>query len=62
MILKEKRTASVRAVDYCEIFVLTEQTFNQLKLDYPEMREVMKKMSSEKSDKISRLVMDGIVL
>ncbi len=62
MILGEKRTAAVTATTYCEVFVLTEQTFALIRKDYPELRDVMKKMSSEASEKLASLMLDGIVL
>jgi hypothetical protein len=60
--LGEKRTASVRATTYCDVFVLERDDFNSIKEDYAELREVLKKVSSEKSETMSRLVLDGIVL
>lgn len=62
LILGEKRTASVKALTYCEIFILIKEDFNSIKDKYPEIREVLKKMSSEKTDKISALVLKGITL
>ena len=62
LILGEKRTASVKALSYCEIFILTREDFNRIRKEYPEFRDVLKKMSSEKTEKISELVLDGVVL
>jgi voltage-gated potassium channel len=62
LILGEKRTASVKALTYCEIFILIKEDFNSIKDKYPEIREVLKKMSSEKTDKIAALVLKGITL
>jgi voltage-gated potassium channel len=62
LILGEKRTASVKALTYCEIFILIKEDFNGIKDKYPEIREVLKKMSSEKTDKIAALVLKGITL
>jgi voltage-gated potassium channel len=62
LILNEKRTASVKAVTYCEIFILSGDDFNLIKNDYPELNDVLKKISSEQTEKLSTLVMDGIVL
>jgi len=62
LLLGERRTASVKALSYCELFVLEERSFNEIRKEYPEFREVLKKMSSEKTDKVSALVMAGIVL
>lgn len=62
LLLGERRTASVKALSYCEVFVLEERRFNEIRKEYPEFREVLKKMSSEKTDRVSQLVMEGIVL
>ena len=62
LILGEKRSASVKATTYCEIFVLTEKAFEDIRKDYPELRDVMKKMASEASEKLASLMLDGIVL
>jgi voltage-gated potassium channel len=62
LILREKRTASVRALTYCEIFMLGRDDFNRIKDEYQEFRDILTKMSSEKTDKISTLIMDGITL
>jgi CRP-like cAMP-binding protein len=62
LILREKRTASVRALTYCEIFILIRTDFNRIKDEYPEFRDVLTKMSSEKTDKVSAHVLDGVIL
>ena len=62
IILGEKRTASVRAITYCEIFVLSKVDFNFFKSEYPEFKDVLMKISSEKSEKYMHLIMDNIVL
>jgi hypothetical protein len=62
LILREKRTASVRALTYCELFKLDRTDFNRIKDEYPEFRDVLTKMSSEKTGKTSTLIMDGITL
>ncbi|MGE5259021.1 MAG: ion transporter [Hyphomicrobiales bacterium] len=62
LILKERRSASVRALTYCEVFILTKKDFNQIKNDYPEFREVLKKVSSEKTEKVVSLLLRGVTL
>lgn len=62
LILGEKRTGAVRALSYCEIFILTRDDFNRIKKEYPEFKDVLKKMSSEKTEKISALVLEGVIL
>jgi ion transport protein/cyclic nucleotide-binding protein len=62
LLLHENRTASVRALTFCEVFVLHESDFMRIKKDYEEFREVLKNMSSEKTEKIVALVIEGVVL
>ena len=62
LILREKRTASVRALTYCEIFELGKADFNHIKDEYPEFRDVLTKMSSEKTEKVSAHVLGGAIL
>jgi CRP-like cAMP-binding protein len=61
LMLNEKRTASVKALTYCEIFILTKSEFDRIKDEYPEFKNVLKKISSEKTEKISTLVLDGLI-
>lgn len=48
--------------NYCEIFVLNRDDFNRIKSEYSEFKDVLKRMSSEKTEKISALILDGIIL
>ena len=59
LILGEKRTASVRALTYCEVFILNRTDFNRIKNEYSEFRDILTKTSAEKTDKISTLIMDN---
>jgi hypothetical protein len=62
LLLGEKRTASVRATTYCDVFVLASDDFNRIKREYAELREVLKKVSANKSEQMSMLVLDGVIL
>jgi CRP-like cAMP-binding protein len=62
LLLGEKRTAAVRASTYCEVFFLEREEFNRIKEEYAELRGVLKKVSGEKPEKMSDLVLDGVVL
>jgi hypothetical protein len=62
LILKEKRTASVKALTYCEVFKLNRDDFNRIKGEYPELTALLKKMSSKETDRLSRLILDGVTL
>jgi hypothetical protein len=62
LLLNEKRTASVRTCTYSDVFVLGEKDFERIKNDYPEFKDVLKKVSAEKTEKTAALVADGVVL
>jgi CRP-like cAMP-binding protein len=62
LLLSERRTASAKALTYCDLLVLPKREFERIKHDYPEFREALKAMSSERSEKISALVLSGAVL
>ena len=62
LILGEKRSASVRAVTFSEAFVLGRDDFNEIKQQYPEFRDVLKKISSERSALSSELLLEGVIL
>jgi hypothetical protein len=62
LLLGERRTASARATGYCDLLVLPKTEFERIKLDYPEFRDALKSLSSERSKKVSALVLSGAVL
>ena len=60
--LGEVRTASVKALEFCDVFVLTGADFARIKNEHAEFREVIKKVSKEKSAKFSELMLEGLFL
>jgi CRP-like cAMP-binding protein len=62
LLLGERRTASAKAVSYCDLLVLPKGEFERIKHDYAEFREALKTLSSERSEKTSSLVLSGAVL
>ena len=62
LVLGERRTASVVACEYCDLLVLNDKDFNRIKNEFPEFTEVLKKSSAERMERMSELVMEGIVL
>jgi hypothetical protein len=62
LLLGERRTASVKASSYCEFLLLTKEKFDQIKNDYSEFKDVLKKVSSERTEKLEKMIMDGIIL
>jgi hypothetical protein len=62
LVLGERRTASVIACEYCDLLVLSNEHFNRIKDEFPEFTEVLKKASAERMERMSELVMEGVVL
>jgi hypothetical protein len=62
LLLGERRTASVQASTHCDLFFLPASDFVRLKSEYDEFKSVLKAVSSEKSEKLAALVLDGCVL
>jgi hypothetical protein len=60
--LKEHRSASVRACNYCEVFILDRLRYDEISAEYPEFLQVMKQVSAEHSKRASQLLLEGIVL
>lgn len=60
--LKERRSGSVRARDYCETLVLEQDSYEALSADYPEFLEALKAVSAERSEQASELLLAGVVL
>jgi len=44
----EKRTASVKAVTYCDLYRLSKENFDKLRSKYPEFDENIKKIMAER--------------
>jgi hypothetical protein len=62
LLLGERRTASVRTLSYCDVFLLSKRDFEQIKREYSEFRDVLKRISSDKTAKVSELVLEGVIL
>ncbi len=62
IILNEKRTASVKTNSYCDIFSLSRVDFEKIKKEYPEFKTVLSNLSKSRGDKISELMINGILL
>jgi len=61
-VLGEKRTASVRAITFCEAFTLARRDFNSTKERYREFRVILKRISSEHSACSTDLLLTGLML
>jgi hypothetical protein len=62
LILSEIRTASVRTLTYCEVFVLTNTEFKRIKEEYSEFHDILKRIATEQQEKRSELLLKGIIL
>jgi hypothetical protein len=60
--LREPRSGSVRAIDYCETLILEKADYDLISAEYPEFREVMKTVSAGQSERVSALLLEGVVL
>jgi CRP-like cAMP-binding protein len=60
--LREQRSVSVRAKGYCEALILSQEDYANITADYPEFREVMKRVAAERSEQASALLLQGVVL
>jgi voltage-gated potassium channel len=62
MVLGETRTASIRTLTYCDVYVLDQEKFKTLRSEFPEFSDVLKHLSVEKTEKVSKMLIEGIVL
>lgn len=62
LILKEKVNGSVQAVEFCEIFELSEVHFNSIKSNFEEFTQVLTQLSKNRSEKTQALFMKEIIL
>lgn len=60
--LKEQRSGSVRARDYCEVLILDKESYDAIGAEYPEFMQVLKRVSAERSAQASELLLAGVVL
>lgn len=60
--LGERRTASVRALGFCELLILDQSDLGRIKEEFPEFSEVLKRVSAERTEQLTDLLMEGIVL
>jgi voltage-gated potassium channel len=60
--LGERRTASVVSRDYCELLRLSRHSLEQIREEFPEFGDVLKRVSAERSEQTTDLLMNGVVL
>jgi hypothetical protein len=62
LVLGERRTASVRSRDFCDLFVLHHAEFERIRSEYPEFRDALKRVGADRTEKVSAMLMEGIVI
>jgi hypothetical protein len=60
--LGERRTASIKALGYCDMLILDKDDFDRIKSEFPEFNDVLKRVSAERTEQISELILEGIIL
>jgi voltage-gated potassium channel len=60
--LGERRTATIRAIGFCDLLILDKEDFNRIKSEFPEFNDVLKRVSAERTEQLSELILDGVVL
>jgi hypothetical protein len=58
----ERRTASARSRDCCDLFALRHADFERIRSEYLEFRAALKRVAADRTEKVSSMLMDGIVL
>ena len=53
---KRKRNSSIRALEYCDLFVLDARTFDRIIESYPEFRNVIERVARERAESTSEFV------
>jgi CRP-like cAMP-binding protein len=62
LLLGERRTATMVARGFCDLLILRSDDFNRIKAEFPEFREVLKQTAAERTEKLSELILEGVVL
>ena len=52
----------MKALTFCEVSILTSAQFNRIRSEYPEFREVLRKVSAEKTETVVNLLLKGVTL
>jgi hypothetical protein len=60
--LGEHRTATIKAIGFCDLLILNKEDFVRIKSEFPEFNDVLKLVSAERTEQLSELILDGVVL
>jgi len=62
LLFEEERTASVRAVTYCDLFILSKEHFQEILDRYPRFSELIREYAQKRAEWVSDLVIEGIIV
>jgi len=62
LLLGERRTGTAQTESFCSAFFLSKDRFATLRETFPEFKAAMKDASVHKQDKMSRLLLEGVML
>jgi hypothetical protein len=62
LLLGERRTGTALTESFCSAFFLSRERFDSLRETYPEFKAAMKVASLHKQEKMSRLLLEGVLL
>jgi len=60
--LDEQRTATIKATGFCDLLLLNKEDFNRIKNEFPEFNDVLRLVSAERTEQLSELILEGVVL
>ena len=60
--LGERRTATIKAIGFCDLLILNKEDFARIKTEFPEFSDVLKRVSAERTEQLSALLLEGVVL
>jgi hypothetical protein len=60
--LGERRTATIKAIGFCDLLILNKEDFTRIKTEFPEFNDVLKRVSAERTEQLSALLLEGVVL
>ncbi|MCO4748118.1 MAG: cyclic nucleotide-binding domain-containing protein [Proteobacteria bacterium] len=62
LMLGERRSATVRSVGYCDVFVLQKRDLDGIREAFPEFDTLLAEVGHNRSEQLSDLLLDGVVL
>ncbi|MBE7438231.1 MAG: ion transporter [Spirochaetales bacterium] len=60
LLLKQPRTASIKAVDYCDLYLIEQETFNRILTDFPEFADKIHDMVQQRQAEIDSTAQNAV--